>query len=119
MGSELKIDLTALGEAATQLGRIATELERAEVNAREVTAAIGTKNETHRLRHEIEAFSTSWSARRKELQEDVAYLSQLAKLVADTFTDQDKGLAASLTETQATGPVARTRGGMSSARKAV
>lgn len=97
MGTELRVDLTSLGEAATALGRIATEFDDADTNSQACTASIGNKNETHNLRHEVESFANSWKTRRAEIKEDVAYLAEVAQAVAQALTDQDNDLATNLT----------------------
>lgn len=97
MSSELKVDLTALGEAASMLASIAAEFDDAGVNTATVTASIGNKNETHNLRHEVEQFANTWKIRRQEMQTDVSYLAEISAMVAETLGKADTDLATGLT----------------------
>lgn len=97
MGDQLKVDLTALAQAASDLARIATEFGDADGRVHEVTASIGSRNETHELRHAIERAADSWDVRRAELREDVEYLGGMASRVAEELGALDTDLATQLT----------------------
>jgi hypothetical protein len=101
VGTELRVDLTALGDAASALAKIAGEFDAADSNSQTATSSLGSKGETQRLRHEIESFASSWRARREELKGDVSYLAEMAQLVAETLGDTDKGLAANISANSA------------------
>ncbi len=98
MGTKLVVDLTALGGAADRLAIIAADFASTDERIRQLSAAMGNKNETHRLRHETEAFDGRWRSRRAELQENVEYLAQMARDVATNLGAVDTDLTTQLTE---------------------
>lgn len=99
MGSELRVDLTALADAAVSLGRIAGDFSTTDISIEQMTASIGSKNETHELRNAVEHFAYSWSVRRKKVQEDVTYMAEMAQTVSDVLSQTDKDMATSLSNT--------------------
>ncbi|PKQ26715.1 MAG: hypothetical protein CVT64_03155 [Actinobacteria bacterium HGW-Actinobacteria-4] len=105
MGTKLVVDLTALGGAASRLAIIATDFASTNERLEEVTASMGRKNETHRLRKETEAFGHRWKVRREELQESVDYLSKMASDVAQNLGEVDTDLATQLTAQPAPPPM--------------
>jgi len=96
MSEQLRVDLDALARAATDLATIASEFGGADERVDKVTASIGSRNETHKLRAAIERAADSWDVRRAELQEDVEYLSKMATRVSEELGQMDTDLATQL-----------------------
>ncbi len=97
MGDRLAVDLVALVNASSQLNTISAEFTDTDTVVHKVTASIGSKNETHNLRHAIESVANTWDVRRAELRGDVDYLSQMATRVAEELGEVDQSLATQLT----------------------
>jgi len=99
MSDQIRVDLDALAHAANDLATIASAFGGADDRVSQVTASIGSSNETHKLRAAIERASNSWDVRRAELQEDVEYLSGMANRVAEELARMDTDLATQLNNT--------------------
>lgn len=96
MGDRLVVDLAALAEASQALQAISAELSDSDMVIGQVTAAIGSTNETQNLRQAVERVSNTWDVRRAELRDDVTYLSRMAARVAQELGGVDRGLATRL-----------------------
>ena len=97
MGDKLAVDLVALVDASSTLNAISAEFGDTDAVVHKVTAAIGSKNETHNLRQAIESAANTWDVRRAELRGDVDYLAQMASRVAQELGEVDQALATQLT----------------------
>ena len=99
MSEKLKVYLSALGEAATSLGRIAGDFSTTDISVSQMQSSIGQASETSKLRSAVEHFANSWSVRRKKVQEDVTYLADMARTVSDVLSKTDQDMATSVSNT--------------------
>jgi len=98
--TRIVVDLGALEDTGAHLARIAADFAATDERVSDVTASMGSTNETHRLRDAVEDFAGNWKTRREELRGSVESLADMAASVANNLAEADTNLSTSLTEQQ-------------------
>ena len=89
---DLRIDLSVLSDAGSNLTTVSNEFNNAPQHGQDVASLVGYKP----LANAIRDFSTKWNEKRQELQKAVAALAQATTEIANSFESTDSTLQQSL-----------------------